>query len=530
MAVIRGKKVYVNLYDKWGNSIGAIELEPRVVDGLPSKGTRKGELVFNTQDSKIYYWDGSAWRTFGLEEHTHVRADITDFWATPFWDNIPDKPSTFPPEAHTHPRSDITDFWAAPFWDNIPDKPSMHRGFNYIVYEENGVIKAIDGRTGETLTEGTDPSAVISYVFQNISNGESVAIIGDFTIDSPLQLVDRANVKIFQWGTLTAGSGLGSGDYVLVVKGTTGGTSKYNELYISKINGNGSCNGVLLQDTYNNEVHPGDIDNVVKGITIRNEAVWSESNRIIGGQVRATQHCIGFEMASGASSSFVNTLILGTALGVYQYGIYVPSGARITASAFIKPHGWVNADNAVMLYLAGTLTGVTIISPYFEDVNAAYTGEALAYVDGSDFVLINPIAVNLDKTIDNPNNRPFLMFDRQFIYFVNAAPAMYGGIRNLIDSMMLGWRLEGSADRVLNIFAEGRTDLLYYWQELNTWRTIFAIYGDGRIEGEIFKAKTDLRLPTSRPANPVAGSMYFDPSTGKLYVYDGSTWKSVTLT
>jgi len=40
--------------------------------------------------------------------HSHSRSEITDFWSTPFWDNIPDKPSEYPPEAHTHDASDIT--------------------------------------------------------------------------------------------------------------------------------------------------------------------------------------------------------------------------------------------------------------------------------------------------------------------------------------------------------------------------------------------------------------------------------------
>jgi len=39
-----------------------------------------------------------------------------------------------------------------------------------------------------------------------------------------------------------------------------------------------------------------------------------------------------------------------------------------------------------------------------------------------------------------------------------------------------------------------------------------------------------LAIPTSPPPNPEAGSMYFDSSTGTLYIYDGSAWKSVTLT
>jgi len=36
------------------------------------------------------------------------RSKITDFFASPFWDNIPDKPSTFPPSSHTHSPSDIS--------------------------------------------------------------------------------------------------------------------------------------------------------------------------------------------------------------------------------------------------------------------------------------------------------------------------------------------------------------------------------------------------------------------------------------
>jgi hypothetical protein len=71
-----------------------------------------------------------------VETHKHVRNDILDFFSTPFWGNIPDKPTSFPPSAHTHtkaditdfahthPRGDITDFFASPFWGNIPDKPS----------------------------------------------------------------------------------------------------------------------------------------------------------------------------------------------------------------------------------------------------------------------------------------------------------------------------------------------------------------------------------------------------------------------
>jgi hypothetical protein len=50
------------------------------------------------------------------------RSKITDFFSAPFWDNIPDKPSTFPPSAHTHSVSDVTfDGSVTPTADNTYD-------------------------------------------------------------------------------------------------------------------------------------------------------------------------------------------------------------------------------------------------------------------------------------------------------------------------------------------------------------------------------------------------------------------------
>ncbi|MCD6162310.1 MAG: hypothetical protein J7K40_07845 [candidate division Zixibacteria bacterium] len=97
-------------------------------------------------------WDDELKR-FGAAS-AFSRSWIKDLFSSPFWDNIPDKPSVFPPEAHASshakggadelsldasqitsgtlsvdripslPRSKISDFWSTPFWDNIPDKPS----------------------------------------------------------------------------------------------------------------------------------------------------------------------------------------------------------------------------------------------------------------------------------------------------------------------------------------------------------------------------------------------------------------------
>jgi len=42
-----------------------------------------------------------------LDIHEHLRAEISDFFSSPFWGNIPDKPAEFPPSPHTHVPDDV---------------------------------------------------------------------------------------------------------------------------------------------------------------------------------------------------------------------------------------------------------------------------------------------------------------------------------------------------------------------------------------------------------------------------------------
>jgi len=55
--------------------------------------------------------------------------------------------------------------------------------------------------------------------------------------------------------------------------------------------------------------------------------------------------------------------------------------------------------------------------------------------------------------------------------------------------------------------------------------TVMQLFDTGRL-----KAPAILNIPTSAPASPQEGDMYFDSATNTLYIYNGSAWVSVTLT
>lgn len=50
-----------------------------------------------------------------------------------------------------------------------------------------------------------------------------------------------------------------------------------------------------------------------------------------------------------------------------------------------------------------------------------------------------------------------------------------------------------------------------------------------KLDAEVVALETFLRIPTSIPASPVAGSAYFTTVDFTLHIYTGSVWKSIAL-
>jgi hypothetical protein len=137
-----------------------------------------------------------------VETHKHVRNDILDFFSTPFWSNIPDKPTSFPPSAHTHtkaditdfahthPRGDITDFFASPFWDNIPDKPSTFPPSTHANTHRAGGSDALTGNLDANARVGVMNAGILVGTRRRVNFIAGTNVTLNVTDDATNEKVD----------------------------------------------------------------------------------------------------------------------------------------------------------------------------------------------------------------------------------------------------------------------------------------------------------------------------------------------------
>jgi len=69
------------------------------------------------------------------------------------------------------------------FYSNNKEYRSTEEAVRYVIFEEDGVVKAKNGHTGKVEFRGTDAAAVINSAVQATDVG-TIKIKGDITIDS----------------------------------------------------------------------------------------------------------------------------------------------------------------------------------------------------------------------------------------------------------------------------------------------------------------------------------------------------------
>ena len=122
-----------------------------------------GRLWFRSDESKIKFSpDGSTVKTVNPVD----------------WADIINKPSAYPPEAHTHARSDVTDFWNSPFWDKIPDKPTLMTKIGDAVVDITGSGALFTGLNGD------DDRQYLLLIYINNNTGYDCTISLRFNADA----------------------------------------------------------------------------------------------------------------------------------------------------------------------------------------------------------------------------------------------------------------------------------------------------------------------------------------------------------
>jgi len=262
-----------------------------------------------------------------------------------------------------------------------------------------------------------------------------------------------------------------------------------------------------------------------KGIVLENKNYWTEHTKISDCYIYMKGGtAIEFRNSGSSYKSFATTYIehthltVGNGVGVKINSDCAVGGSRIIDSAVFTKDG-------VAIYIDGIAN-----SSVFELHHEASGTSDVSVKIGGNFANTAPLVVYLNVAgnptiLDDPSN---LTGGLVKIYMNPSAMNLgsWGYIAEVYDDSDRLADIIVSANKRIGIRHRG--DRVFIWDLANDRDGVLWL-GDLRASRSV-TVVGQLNIPTSAPSNPTAGSMYFDPSTGTLYIYDGSTWKSVSLT
>ena len=391
-------------------------------------------------------------------------------------------------------------------WQRVPD------AFDYIIFKDGDVVKAKNGRTGKIVYNDTDWAKVVQYVYDN-HQGKFVSIFTKAGVyDAYSDIEFDTGVKNFallgehkDWRHLdyTAGTVIKFHDGKGINVTYTAAESSPNTGF--------AIEGLKLDglDKAGVGIKIGDKDTnlrlayfKLKSLTLYNFDTALEVNGFgyLMEEVHARFNNTGIKLwTPGGSGWCILNRVASTnaTIGIHvlegdnyqMYGIEVEGcdkGLYIEKMRNSEVYGlWGENTTTADVYVSGSLNAVS----FFGGVYHSFTATAESTL--AEVHIIKPcgyINSSLTFTIDGD---------------------VYGVI------IEKGWypaTIQGaSADKVVVVDFRAENSYATQYLRINTLST------------------NRFNVPTSAPTNPAAGDMYFDPSTGELYIYDGSAWKSITL-
>jgi len=396
------------------------------------------------------------------------------------------------------------------------DRPRA--AYSYIVYKEDDKIYVDDwkGRNLTSADAGEDDACVIQAAYEAASGSfvdifvkEGVyELYSDLNFDIGVKnfaLVGEHRAYRYESSEI-AGTVLkfhnGKGIKITYSTGRNRGF-RLEGLRLDGIDKTGV--GIKIGDQANNKLIGGF---EISDITLTNfdTGVSVFGCSYVLGRVYVEESEVGFDITSPEGSGLATLLCCGAFYNT-SYGIYIGKEGVPLDYTLINCNV---AGNDVGLYL-NRVRGFQALGLFTEgnnkdivvkDVSSGsffgghITGNIEIGSDGS-----SPVNIQFMNVV-NGDNKDLISFN------------IIAGYGILID---LGYHDTDVISRITG-------DLTYTTLIRNNW-THGATLFDGRGVGA-----TRLIIPTSAPSSPKAGDMYFDTDTSTLYIYDGSAWKSVSLT
>jgi len=427
--------------------------------------------------------------------------------------------------------------------------------YSAIVYKEGDEVRAEDrkGRKIASGASGVDDASVIQSAIDEIQSlgGGIIRIArGEYIIKQEIGIY--AGVHILGEGESVTKLINQNSNFVFH-KAADGSIHADEPLSVGSltIEGDATNHGIKIEDQYLPILENIRFKNIAKAISLSSVQKWTEGSYIanVHGDVKE----VGIEFVEeGGTGSFQDTTLQNIAFNLAAdnaRGIDISTDAELFNSVFLQVRFWAYNNNNYGIYIDGGIYRSLILTT-FENTGGGTNCYGIVHgVNCKPFYLLISEVVPVRETDYSEDNRVMRIAGDELTIGKSSDGRAHltlnseGGINSVLEikAEKLPYIKASSVyDRNLHIVhsRKGVTICLdsdndetgeYFEIRKNggfswTGTRLFIVDENGRIKGLIFQ------FPTSAPSSPQAGDAYFDTSTGTLYIHDGTTWKSVTLT
>ncbi len=234
--------------------------------------------------------------------------------------------------------------------------------FNYVIYNEDGVVKAKNQQSGLVDFASATASDVIN---QAIAAGNYVYLkAGAYSLTSNVQILNEQNARIVSDGANMTANGFG-----IIIKGDNYTCSQDNEVSgLTLINGS-----LRIENSFATTISDMTFENCTTALELVNTDTWTEATKIDNIHFANCTESISFRTPSGvnANGSYASTEISRCFFNQQDnsVGISVEKGAEFSDSQLFNSRMWLGGDgrsNQTGLLVDGAMFQTLISGVVFE--------------------------------------------------------------------------------------------------------------------------------------------------------------------